>query len=167
MILMVAATLLSTLVVGKDDCNPSLREYGSILEVVHVLNACYHYPSRIQDVEFIATIFEGNGAYQVRIAEGRRQTGKATIQIVRRKSQTLVALWHTHGRSSGDNEYFSPGDVETVNELGVPFYLYSPKRSLRVYAPGMPVANNHVRRVGPSSFKLPKGVAWGEEVVEE
>ncbi len=109
------------------------QTFPRIRAALDALSRSYHRRSILQDREYAAAIFEENGVYRVTVQKERRGARhKVIMKIRRKKSQTLVAVWHTHGAPGQMQEVFSATDSRTVTTTGVPMYLTTPLGKLKV-----------------------------------
>jgi len=114
------------------DCNVESQAFPCIEAAVYVLSISYHQRSIREDREYIAAIFEENCAYRVTVQAGSPGEAKVRMKIRPKKSQTLVALWHTHGAPAPLSEWYSATDSKTVRTTGLPFYLTTPRGKIKV-----------------------------------
>ncbi len=115
------------------DYNIESQAFPRIRAALDALSRSYHRRSILQDREYAAAIFEENGVYRVTVQKERRGSRhKVIMKIRRKKSQTLVAVWHTHGAPGPSQEYFSPTDRKTARTTGVPMYLTTPLGKIKV-----------------------------------
>ncbi len=114
------------------DYNVENQAFPRIKAALDVLSKSYHQRSIREDREFMAAILEENGVYRVTVQAGRRGKDKVRMEIPLKKSQTLVALWHTHGAPGLRRELYSATDSRTVTTTGVPFYLSTSLGKLKV-----------------------------------
>ena len=109
------------------------QAFPRIRAALDALSRSYHLRSILTDREYAAVIFEENGVYRVTVQKERRGMRHKVIMKIRlKKSQTLVAVWHTHGAPGHMQELFSPTDSRTVTTTGVPMYLTTPRGKLKV-----------------------------------
>jgi proteasome lid subunit RPN8/RPN11 len=93
------------------------------------------------------------------------------FRIALREGETVVAWYHTHPANprwgpyeKGEMEYFSKGDVEVANRLGVPAYVaIEPTRNVRVFDPRLDKrrVTSTGRAVGRQVAILPVAVSAG------
>jgi len=114
------------------DYNVESQVFPSIRAALDVLSISYHRRSILQDREYMAAILEDNGVYRVMVQAGPPDKHEVSMKIRLKKSQTLVALWHTHGAPGARRELYSATDSRTVRTMGVPFYLTTPLGKLKV-----------------------------------
>ena len=114
------------------DYNIESQAFPRIRAALDALSISYHRRSIREDREYMAAILEDNGVYRVTVQAGRRGKYKVSMKIRRKKSQTLVALWHTHVTPGPRQELFSATDSRTVTTTGVPMYLTTPRGKLKV-----------------------------------
>lgn len=114
------------------DCNVESQAFPCIEAAVDVLSISYHQRSIREDREYIAAILEENGVYRVMVQAGSPGKDKVSMKIRLKKSQALVALWHTHGAPGRMREWYSATDSKTVRTTGVPFYLTTPRGKIKV-----------------------------------
>ncbi len=127
--------LLSTQASGESlggDCNVENQAFPCIESAVYVLSVRYHETSIQEDREYIAAILEENGVYRVQVQAGSPGKDSVSMKIRRKKSQALVALWHTHGAQGPRRELYSGTDSKTVRTTGLPFYLTTPRGKIKV-----------------------------------
>ncbi len=108
------------------------QAFPCIEAAVYVLSISYHQRSIREDREYIAAILEENCAYRVTVQAGSPGEAKVRMKIRPKKSQTLVALWHTHGAPAPLSEWYSATDSKTVRTTGLPFYLTTPRGKIKV-----------------------------------
>ena len=111
---------------GDSDDKIESQAFLRIGAALRALSMNYHRRSIREDREYVAAILEENGVYRVMVQAGRRGKHKVRMTIRRKKSQTLIALWHTHGALGPRQELFSATDKRTARTTGVPFYLHTP-----------------------------------------
>ncbi len=93
------------------DYNIESQAFPRIRAALDALSISYHQRSIREDREYMAAILEENGVYRVTVQKERpRSRHKVIMKIRRKKSQTLVAVWHTHGAPGPMQELFSPTD---------------------------------------------------------
>ena len=139
-------------------CSIQAMAFSSIEAAVGVLSQCYYKPSLREDREYIAAILEANGVFKIAVQTGRRGKDEVTLRIRRKKSQKLVALWHTHGAQGFARDHFSPTDTALVNRLSVPFFLTDPAGVIKRFDPGTKVLRGNKRITGG---RIPRGSATG------
>ena len=108
------------------DYNVESQAFHCIEAAVYVLSISYHKRSIREDREYIAAILEENCVYRVTVQAGSPGKDEVSMKIRLKKSQTLVALWHTHGVPRRLSERFSATDRKTAQKTGVPLYLHTP-----------------------------------------
>ncbi len=108
------------------DDNIESQAFPRIGAALRALSMNYHRRSIREDREYVAAILEDNGVYRVMVQAASPGEHTVTMTIRRKKSQTLVALWHTHGVSRRLSERFSATDRKTAQKTGVPLYLHTP-----------------------------------------
>ena len=128
--------------------------------MVGTLSFCFYDISLRQDKEYIAAILVQNGNYTVQVQAGHKNNDRIRLKIYKRSSQTLVALWHTHGSKGLARSYFSRTDTELSNKLKVPIYLTNPEEEIRRYDPGTRVIKMG-GKVKSSNYRIPRGSAAG------
>ncbi len=109
------------------DCNVESQAFPRIRAALDVLSIRYHQRSIREDREYMAAILEENGVYRVMVQAGSPGNNTVTMTIRRKKSQTLVALWHTHWAPGPTGDRFSATDRKTARTTGVPLYLHTPR----------------------------------------
>ena len=114
------------------DYNVESQAFPRIEAAVDALSISYHQRSIREDREYAAVILEENGVYRVMVQAGRWGEAKVSMKIRLKKSQTLVAIWHTHGARGPRQELFSTTDRRTARTTGVPLYLTTPLGELKV-----------------------------------
>ena len=129
-IILCSVLLTTQIASGKSldgDDNIESQAFPRIGAALKALSMSYHRRSIREDREYVAAILEDNGAYRVQVQAGSPGKIKVTMKIRRKQSQTLVALWHTHGVPGPRRELFSPTDRRTARTTGVPVYLHTPR----------------------------------------
>ncbi len=129
-ILLCSVLLTTQIASGKSldgDYSVESQAFPRIRAALDALSISYHQRSSREDREYMAAILEENGVYRVMVQAG--SPGKHTVRMTirREKSQTLVALWHTHWARVPTSERFSSTDRRTARTTGVPFYLHTPR----------------------------------------
>ncbi len=114
------------------DYNIESQAFPRIRAALDVLSKSYHQRSIREDREYMAVILEENGVYRVTVQAGSPGKDEMSMKIGRKKGQTLVALWHTHGARGSGREHYSATDSRTVLTTGVPVYLTTPRGKLKV-----------------------------------
>ena len=114
------------------DYNVESQAFPHIKAALVVLSIKYHRRSIRENREYMAAILEENGVYRVMVQAGRRDTDRVRMKIRLKKSQALVALWHTHGAPCARCELYSPTDSNTARRIGVPSYLTTPLGKFKV-----------------------------------
>ncbi len=114
------------------DFNIESQAFPCIGAAVDVLSISYHQRSIREDREYIAAILEENCVYRVTVQAGSPGKDKLSMKIRFKKSQALVALWHTHGALRPSRELYSPTDSKTARTTGWPFYLTTPRGKIKV-----------------------------------
>ncbi len=108
------------------DDNIESQAFLRIGAALRALSMSYHRRSIREEREFMAAILEDNGVYRVMVQAGSPGKHRVRMTYRRKKSQTLVALWHTHGAPSWRQDQFSRTDRKTARTTGVPLYLHTP-----------------------------------------
>jgi len=111
----------------ESDDNIENQAFPRIGAALRALSKSYHRKSIGEDREYLAAILEENGVYRVMVQAGSPGEHTVKMTIRRKKSQTLVALWHTHGVPRRGSERFSATDRKTERTTGVPLYLHTPR----------------------------------------
>ncbi len=114
------------------DYNVESQAFPRIKAALDALSRSYHRRSIRENREYVAAILEDNGVYRVTVQAGRSGRNRVRMKLRRKKSQTLVAVWHTHGAPGRRREVFSATDSRTVTTTGVPMYLTTPLGKLKV-----------------------------------
>ncbi len=114
------------------DCNVESQTFHCIEAAVYVLSISYHQRSIREDREYIAAILEENCVYRVTVQAGSPGKDEVSMKIRLKKSQALVALWHTHGAPGPMGEWYSPTDSKTARTTDLPFYLTTPRGKIKV-----------------------------------
>jgi hypothetical protein len=148
------------------DCGLEQERFNTELDAVKALSSCYLARSVQEDREFIAVLFETEDGIKVRISDGEKRTGTASISFPRSLRDDLVALWHTHGAPAPGRNLFSPQDTAIAHQLGVPFYLSDPQGVIRVYQPEGEPPRSRPRLSGNSRLRAPVGSAHGDYVTD-
>ncbi len=107
------------------DDNIESQAFPRIGAALRALSMSYHGRSIREDREYVAAILEDNGVYRVMVQAGSPGKNSVTMSLRRKKSQTLVALWHTHFAQGSMGERFSATDRKTARRIGVPLYLHT------------------------------------------
>ncbi len=115
-----------------DDYSLDSQAFPRIEAAVDVLSISYHQRSIREDREYMAAILEENGVYRVMVQAGPPGKHKVRMKIRRKKSQALVAVWHTHGVPAPRRELYSPTDSRMVRTTGLPLYLTTPRGKIKV-----------------------------------
>ena len=129
-ILLCSVLLTTQIASGKSldgDDNIESQAFPRIGAALRALSMSYHRRSIREEREFMAAILEDNGVYRVMVQAGSPGKHRVRMTIRRKKSQTLVALWHTHWARVPTGERFSATDRRTARTTGVPFYLHTPR----------------------------------------
>jgi len=129
------------------DCNLESQAFPCIEAAVYVLSIRYHQRSIREDREYIAAILEENCVYRVTVQAGSPGKDEVSMKISLKKSQALVALWHTHGAPGPRRELYSATDSKMVRTTGLPFYLTTPRGKIKVL--GQPENGSVGSRVTP------------------
>ena len=158
MITLIIATALAAVSPCEDGAT-----FSSLESAVDILGTCYHRKSQKNDKEYITSIVEQDGVYTIHTADDHTTGNPSTIKIHREKGQTLVALWHTHGKDRTGRDAFTVGDVDLAYKLQVPIYLVRPQGELYIFTQGMAV-NGPFVRIKSSFLKYPKGSARGKRI---
>ncbi len=108
------------------DDNIESQAFPRIGAALRALSTSYHRRSIRENREYLAAILEENGVYRVMVQAGRRDEDRVRMKIRLKKSQALVALWHTHGAPGWRQDQFSRTDRKTARTTGVPLYLHTP-----------------------------------------
>ncbi len=134
-ILLCSVILTTQIASGKSldgDYNVESQAFSRIEAAVDVLSIRYHQRSIRENREYAAVILEENGVYRVMVQAGRPGKDEVRMKIRLKKSQALVAIWHTHGVSGPGRELFSPTDSNTARTTGLPLYLTTPRGKIKV-----------------------------------
>ena len=134
-ILLCSVLLTSQIASGQSldgDYNVESQAFPRIRAALDALSISYHQRSIREDREYMAAILEESGVYRVTVQRGPRGKDEVRMKIRLKKSQTLVALWHTHGVPGSRGELFSATDSRTVRTTSVPLYLITPRGKLKV-----------------------------------
>ncbi len=107
------------------DYNVESQAFPRIKAALDALSKSYHQRSIREDREYMAAILEENGVYRVMVQAGSPNMNTVTMTLRRKKSQTLVAVWHTHFVRGPMGERFSATDRKTARSIGVPLYLHT------------------------------------------
>ena len=127
-IFLCSVLLITQIASGKSldsDDNIESQAFPRIGAALRALSMSYHRRSIREDREYMAAILEENGVYRVMVHAGSPGKNTVTMTIRRKKSQTLVALWHTHFARGPMGERFSATDRKTARRIGVPLYLHT------------------------------------------
>ena len=114
------------------DYNVESQAFPRIETAVDVLSISYHQKSIREDREYMAAILEENGVYRVTVQRGPRGKHRVRMKVRLKKSQALVALWHTHGAPGARRELYSRMDSRVVRTTGLPSYLTTPDGKIKV-----------------------------------
>ena len=128
-IFLCSALLTTQIASGKSldgDDNIESQAFPRIGAALRALSMNYQPRSIRENREYFAAILEDNGAYRVTVQAGSPGKDTVTMTIRRKKSQTLVALWHTHWAPGPSGDRFSRTDRKTARTTGVPLYLHTP-----------------------------------------
>lgn len=112
------------------------QQYPSIYAGLQAVARQVLIDSVKRDTEYAgAIVLTPEGSYRISIAQGCRRKDRVRFALPGPAYGTVVALWHTHGRQRYEADVFSSRDARTVRETGLPFYLITPRQSLRVLTP--------------------------------
>ena len=89
--------------------------------------------SRSENAEHMGAIVQMEDG-QFMVTHGKAAPGQesVTFSIRRPPASKIVALWHTHGAPGRSTERFSIADGQTVRQIGLRFYLITPKGDIKV-----------------------------------
>jgi hypothetical protein len=116
--------------------------YSSMLEAVRAASDKYNPVSIATDTEHFGVIFKkevqtSTSAPRFTYTHAAVRSGQDSFRFKVRPApdETLVAIWHTHGRRHPLHRFFSECDIATAHKLGLPFYLADYTGILKVYDP--------------------------------
>lgn len=140
-------------------CNVSEAVFRDTEQAVQHLSICFYELSLEEDREYIAAILEEDGTLSVVLQRAESGDDEVTLRFQKRRSQTLTALWHTHGAPGSARNYFSEKDTSIAEQFGIPFYLTDPAGDISIYIPGQ---NNRGR--ARAGGVIPYGSVRGEKI---
>ncbi len=129
------------------DDNVESQAFPHIKAALVDLSIKYRRRSIRENREYMAAILEDNGVYRVTVQPGSPGEDEVSMEIRLKKSQTLVALWHTHGALAPTSEWYSATDIKTARTIGLDFYLTTPRGKFKVL--GQPEIGRVESRVTP------------------
>jgi len=107
--------------------------FASEIEAAKAMKEHCLAESSRENAEHVGAILQStNGQYLVTHGQAEAGQESVTFTIRRPPSSKIVALWHTHGAPGRKTERFSITDGQTVRQLGLPFYLITPKGEIKV-----------------------------------
>tara|TARA_R110002073_G_scaffold212558_2_gene372880 strand:- start:178 stop:741 length:564 start_codon:yes stop_codon:yes gene_type:complete len=138
---------------------PSLL-FATELEAVIAAADSYNPRSIREDREYVGAIFEEDGKFGYTVAANPRRKDSWRLSVARVEWDRIRAFWHTHGDASPQHRYFSNSDTESVERLGVPFYLADYTGYLKIFRSG----DRLLSPFAASRLNLPRqsGFAVGE-----
>lgn len=136
--------------------------FATELEAVIAAADNYNPLSIREDREYVGAIFEEDGKFGFTVSANARRKDSWRLGIARVDWDRIRAFWHTHGDASPQHRYFSRSDTETVERLGLPFYLADYTGYLKIFRRGDRTLNPFAAR----RLNLPRqpGYAVGEYV---
>ena len=114
-----------------------------------------------RDREHVGGILRCAGGYYYTHGVARQRQSPVMYSVNVPPNCVSTALWHTHGSSRRNREYFSEWDTRSADALGKPMYMANHLGELRVYRPGVRYRN---RVPGSSIVRPPSGVTTGDLV---
>ena len=107
--------------------------FDSEIEAVKAMKDHCLAESRSENAEHMGAILQREDG-QFMVTHGKAAPGQESVTFtIRRAPDTkIVALWHTHGSPGRHTERFSITDGQTVRQIGLPFYLLTPKGDIKV-----------------------------------
>ena len=107
--------------------------FDSEIEAVRAMKEHCLADSRSENAEHMGGILQtGDGQFTVTHGAAAPGQESVTFSIRRPPASRIVALWHTHGEPGRSTERFSITDGQTVRQIGLPFYLITPKGNIKV-----------------------------------
>ncbi len=107
--------------------------FASELEAVNAMKQHCMAESSRDNAEHVGAILHSkDGRFMVTHGQANPGQESVTFSIRRPPSLKIVALWHTHGAPGRSTERFSITVGQTVRQLGLPFYLITPKGEIKV-----------------------------------
>lgn len=121
----------------EGDTSYSTAEYDTPEDAAAAASGIFNPYSIEQDREVGGGIIrQPNGKYRYTYTLGNQRQGTVSMRIGKRPDEELVAMWHTHGAQGSFRQYFSPRDLQTATETGVPMYMTDHNGALRYVKPG-------------------------------
>ena len=107
--------------------------FASEVEAVNAMKQHCMAESSRDNAEHVGAILQSeDGRFMVTHGQANPGQESVTFSIRRPPSLKIVALWHTHGATGRRTERFSITDGQTVRQIGLPFYLITPKGEIKV-----------------------------------
>jgi len=107
--------------------------FASEVEAVKAMKQHCMAESSRNNAEHVGAILQSeDGRFMVTHGQAGPGQESVTFSIRRPPSLKIVALWHTHGAPGRKTERFSITDGQVVRQLGLPFYLITPKGDIKV-----------------------------------
>lgn len=94
---------------------------------------------------------DADGKYHYSIPTAQKDDG-----FKLRAAGKMAGIFHTHPGNDQDAGYFSPGDVDTANQLKVPSYIYfEGAKDMRKFVPG--TTKTHSELIAGQRLNVAKG----------
>lgn len=107
--------------------------FASEVEAIKTMKQHCMAESSRDNAEHVGAILKSeDGRFMVTHGQANPGQESVTFSIRRPPSLKIVALWHTHGAPGRKTERFSIADGQTVRQIGLPFYLITPKGQIKV-----------------------------------
>ena len=107
--------------------------FASEVEAVKAMKQHCMAESSRDNAEHVGAILQSeDGRFMVTHGQASPGQESVTFSIRRTPALKIVALWHTHGTPGRKTERFSITDGQTVRQIGLPFYLITPKGEIKV-----------------------------------
>lgn len=107
--------------------------FSSEAEAVRAMKEHCLADSRRENAEHVGAILQSaDGSFLVTHGQANSGQSSVTFKIRHPPASRIVALWHTHGAPGRSTERFSITDGQTVRQIGLPFYLITPKGDIKV-----------------------------------
>jgi hypothetical protein len=107
--------------------------FASEIEAVKAMKQHCMGESSRDNAEHVGAILQSeDGRFMVTHGQANPGQESVTFSVRRPPSLKIVALWHTHGAPGRRTERFSITDGQAVRQIGLPFYLITPKGKIKV-----------------------------------
>lgn len=119
--------------------------------------------------EAISLVYQKDGKFYFTEPQGQDETASVRGEFKIPKGATLAHIIHNHPDGTGDNTYFSPGDIEMATQLKIPSaIIFGADPHISIYTPGV----TPVERFGTGAKRMNRSkgspfTAWPPQVAQQ